>query len=193
MPTKNIFDDEELVNAFAQAVRDEPEAQILIEEKLDELIKHSMTHLEGKAFKCVVDQANEILREQSKGKDRYKEYLYEKNDWLPTVKMFDVIQTRDEALSNIYDVFRKYKPVDKKVRPVKAMLPQEFHVKRQIFGDTLEGMPILPVHPPEFTAGERYTQERKDIINKNHPEGFLWLEERKLLYELMKLQEMAFA
>uniref|UniRef100_A0A0W0FZF5 Uncharacterized protein n=1 Tax=Moniliophthora roreri TaxID=221103 RepID=A0A0W0FZF5_MONRR len=123
MPTKNIFDNEELVNAFAQAARDEPEAQMLIEEKLDELIKRSITHLEGKAFQCVVDQANEILREQSKGKDQYKEYLYEKNDRLPTVRMFDVIQTRDEALSDIYNVFGKYKPVDKKVRPVKATLP----------------------------------------------------------------------
>ncbi|ESK81933.1 gag-pol polyprotein [Moniliophthora roreri MCA 2997] len=73
------------------------------------------------------------------------------------------------------------------------MLPQEFHVKRQIVGNPLEGMPILPVHPPEFTPGERYTQERKDIIDKNHPEGFLWVEERKLLHELIKSQEMAFA
>ncbi|ESK81371.1 hypothetical protein Moror_3730 [Moniliophthora roreri MCA 2997] len=193
MPNKNILENEELVNAFAQAARAEPEAQMLIEEKLEELIKQSMTHLEGKAFQCVVDQANEILREHSKGKDWYKEYLYERNDQLPTVKIFDVVQTRDEVLSDIYDVFRKYKPVDKKVHPVKATLPQEFHVKRQIIGDPLEGMPILPVHLPEFTLGERYTQERKDIIDKNHLEGFLWSEERKLLHELMKLQEMVFA
>jgi hypothetical protein len=54
-------------------------------------------------------------------------------------------------------------------------------------------MPKLPTHPPEFTPGKRYTQERKEIIDKNHPEGFLWPEERKLLHEMMKLQEEGFA
>ena len=88
---------------------------------------------------------------------------------------------------------RKYKPVALKVRPVKAELPEEFRVRRHIFGDPLEGLPDLPTHPPEFTPGVRYTQERKEIIDKNHPEGFLTNEERKLVHHLMKVQEMGFA
>ncbi|EEB88796.1 hypothetical protein MPER_13190 [Moniliophthora perniciosa FA553] len=54
-------------------------------------------------------------------------------------------------------------------------------------------MPILPTNPPEFVETQRYNKERKGIIDKNHPEGFLWPEERKLVHEMMRLQEKAFA
>ncbi|KAJ3738190.1 hypothetical protein EV360DRAFT_77048, partial [Lentinula raphanica] len=88
---------------------------------------------------------------------------------------------------------RKYKPAALKVRPIKAELPEEFRVRRHIFGDPLKELPDLPTHPPEFTLGVRYTQERKWIIDKDHPEGFLTNEERKLVHHLMKVQEMGFA
>ncbi|THU93036.1 hypothetical protein K435DRAFT_575200, partial [Dendrothele bispora CBS 962.96] len=72
---------------------------------------------------------------------------------------------------------RKYKPVGVKVRPVKTQVPPEFHIKRDIKGDPLADMPELPTHPPEFVPGERYTEERKKIIDDNHPGDFLWPEE----------------
>ncbi|KIK53491.1 hypothetical protein GYMLUDRAFT_136911, partial [Collybiopsis luxurians FD-317 M1] len=72
---------------------------------------------------------------------------------------------------------RKYKLVAIKVQPVKAKLPEEFRVKREIMSDPLKGMPELSPNPPEFEAGSYYLQERKEIIDKMHPEGFLWPEE----------------
>ncbi|THU97813.1 hypothetical protein K435DRAFT_592711, partial [Dendrothele bispora CBS 962.96] len=43
---------------------------------------------------------------------------------------------------------QRYKPVGVKVRPVKTQVPPEFHIKRDIKGDPLAGMPELPTHPP---------------------------------------------
>ena len=99
------------------------------------------------------------------------------------------VQTSDEPLQ----AFGKYKPVALKVRPVKADLPEEYRVQRNITGDALADMPELSTHPPEFTPTGRYTQERKEIIDANHAEDFLWEEERKLVHHLMMIQEKAFA
>jgi hypothetical protein len=94
---------------------------------------------------------------------------------------------------DVQEVYGKYKPVAIKVRPLKAELPAEFRITREIKGDPLKDMPVLPTNPPEFIPNERYTLERKEIIDKNHPEGFLWPEERKLMHSMMKQQEMGFA
>lgn len=91
------------------------------------------------------------------------------------------------------EVFGKYKPVAIKARPIKAELPDEYRVIRNIMGDPLADMPELPTNPPEFTPGTRYTEERRAIIDEIHKEDFLWPEERKLLHHLMKVQEMGFA
>ena len=88
---------------------------------------------------------------------------------------------------------KKYKPVDKKVRPILAELPAEFRIERNITGDPLKDLPELSTHPKEFVPTGRYTQERKDFIDKVHPEGFLWEEERLLMHELMMKQNDAFA
>lgn len=88
---------------------------------------------------------------------------------------------------------RKYKCVADKVQLVKASLPEEFRIQREIMGDPLEGMPELPTHPPEFQPAGWYMQERKEIIDQNHDEGFLWKEEMKLLHHLMTVQEQGFA
>lgn len=101
--------------------------------------------------------------------------------------------TSPSEFEEVKSVFGKYKPVALKVRPVKATLPEEFRVERNIYGDPLEGMPELATHPPEFEPEGRYTEERKAIIDKNHPEGFLWPEERKLMHYLLRKQEKAFA
>lgn len=87
---------------------------------------------------------------------------------------------------------KKYKPVDKKTRPVFALGPEEFRIVREIKGDPLEGMPILSEKPPEFEPIGRYTQERKDWFDGEHKE--FWLpEERKLMHHFMSLQNAAFA
>ena len=88
---------------------------------------------------------------------------------------------------------RKYKPVALKIRPVKTDLPEEFRVKRHIIGDPLADLPTLPTHPPEFTPKGRYTEERKEIIDKNHDEDFLTEEEMKLVHWLMSEHNEAFS
>ena len=70
----------------------------------------------------------------------------------------------------------KYKRVDKKVRPVPTTLPEEYRTVRHIPEDPLLSLPPLLTHPPEFTPGERLTQERLNDLKPN-PDNFLWLEE----------------
>ena len=53
----------------------------------------------------------------------------------------------------------KYKPVDKKVKPVVQELPAEFRIRREIKGDPLAEMPMLSPKPPDFEPPGRYTQE----------------------------------
>ena len=101
------------------------------------------------------------------------------------------VTTDDEE--EVVNVYGKYKPVDVKVKPVKTTLPSECRITRNITGDPLKDMPELPTNPPEFTPGERYGWEQKEIIDNNHPGDFLWPEERKLLHEFMKRQELGFA
>lgn len=88
---------------------------------------------------------------------------------------------------------RKYKPVAQKVRPVLAELPDKFRIVRNIVGDPLADLPTLSPNPPPFVPTGRYTSERRDIIEKVHPEGFLWPEERKLMHHFMCVQNMGFA
>ena len=87
---------------------------------------------------------------------------------------------------------KKYKKVANRVSPIKATLPEEFRIVRRQHPDPLSDIPVLPTHPPDFTPGLRYTQDRKDAHNAN-PTGFLWPEEEKLVHYLIKAQENAFA
>ena len=90
---------------------------------------------------------------------------------------------------------KKYKPVDKKVRPVLTTLPSEFRIERNITGDPLKDMPTLNPRPPPFQPGERYTAERKEIIDKAHEGNALklWPEEKALMHDLMLKHERVFA
>jgi hypothetical protein len=76
---------------------------------------------------------------------------------------------------------------------VLAELPDKFRITRNIVGDPLADMPTLSPNPPPFQPTGRYTTERRDIIDKVHPEGFLWMEERKLMHHFMSIQNMGFA
>ena len=87
---------------------------------------------------------------------------------------------------------KKYKPVALKVRPVIGELPDKFRIIRNITGDPLANLPILDPNPPDFKPCGRYTQERKEIFDKNNA-GFLLDEERKLLHHFMMLHQDAFA
>jgi len=87
----------------------------------------------------------------------------------------------------------KYKPVALKTRPVVQELPAEFRIKREIIGDPLAEMPKLSPNPPDFVPTGRYTEKRKDRIDKAHGGDFLLPEERKLMHHLMMEQDLGFA
>ena len=72
-------------------------------------------------------------------------------------------------------------------------LPERFRIVRNIVGDPLEHLPILPTKPSNFEPCGRYTVERMQIIEKAHPKGFLLPEERKLMHSFMMLQQDGFA
>jgi hypothetical protein len=76
---------------------------------------------------------------------------------------------------------KKYKPVALKVKPVKATLPSEFRIEREIRGDPLKNMPELPTNPKPWVPNQTYTAEKMEVINENHAEGFLWPAEMTLL------------
>lgn len=98
-------------------------------------------------------------------------------------------ETTNEGARSVY----KYKPVALKTRPVIQELPPEFRIKREIIGDPLAEMPKLSTKPPDFVPTGRYTEERRDKIDKIHGEDFLLPEERKLMHHFMMEQELGFA
>jgi hypothetical protein len=90
-------------------------------------------------------------------------------------------------------VTKKYKPVAKKIRPVYTDVPQKFRIIRDIKGNPLATLPPLSPHPPPFVPYGRYTAERRDVIDKCHPPGFLLPEERNLMHHFMTLHQDGFA
>ena len=88
---------------------------------------------------------------------------------------------------------KKYKPVAQKVRPVITAVPPQFQINRKINGDPLAEMSPLNPNPPKFAPTGRYTQERKDAIDKIHSDRFLWDSERDLLHHFMSIQNQGFA
>ena len=100
----------------------------------------------------------------------------------------DVHQTKIKGVQTK----KKYKPVAQKVRSVVAGTPENFYIKRQIIGDPLADMPELNPNPPPFTPTGRYTQERMEQLDKEHP-GFLTPTERRLMHDFMCKQNAGFA
>ena len=88
---------------------------------------------------------------------------------------------------------KKYKPVVLKVKPIMGTLPEQFRIKRKITGDPLADMPELKPKPLDFEPKGRYTEERKEAMDKVHNGDFLWPEERKLVHHLISEQNEAFA
>ena len=88
---------------------------------------------------------------------------------------------------------KKYKPVAKKIRPTYTDLPEKFRIVRNIAGNPLATLPVLPTNPTSFVTTGRYTEERKAIIDKAHPDDFLWPAERDLMHQFMCIHQDGFA
>ena len=88
---------------------------------------------------------------------------------------------------------KKYKPVARKVQPILGTLPSRFRIERNIIGDPLAGLPVLPTHPPPFAPCGRYTKERRAKMDDLHPQGFLWPAERDLMHHFVSIQNKGFA
>ena len=84
-----------------------------------------------------------------------------------------------------------YKRVDRKVKPVPAVFPEEAKVTRKFPGNPLDSLAPLPMHPPEFVPNGRLTMERLEEMELDK-EGFLWPEEKKLFTHILKLNQNYF-
>ena len=104
-------------------------------------------------------------------------------------RLFRSTNMMEKDVQEVY----KYKPVDKKVKPVIQELPAEFRIVREIKGDLLKDMPELSPNPPEFEPTGQYTQEIKEQFDKVHKGDFLLSEERKLMHHFMMEQSHSFA
>lgn len=100
---------------------------------------------------------------------------------------------KGQTSNNSAEVLTAYKRVDKKIKPVPAVFPEDARVERCIPEDPLLSLPVLPRHPPQFTPSEggRLTQERLDEMKIN-ADGFLWPEEEKLFTHLLKIHQNHF-
>ena len=85
-----------------------------------------------------------------------------------------------------------YKPVMKKVCSVVAQVDEEFRITQTLPNDPLLGLLSLPMHPPDFIPGERFTQEHTDALDLD-PTNWLWPEEVKLCRWIVRAHEKAFA
>ncbi|KAF8577136.1 hypothetical protein K439DRAFT_1300631, partial [Ramaria rubella] len=80
----------------------------------------------------------------------------------------------------------KYKSVERKVRPVPTMLPEELHVKHKFPEDPLLSLIQLTTQPgPIQDFGERLTRERWEEL-KIGEGGFLTENEVKLAFRVLK-------
>lgn len=131
----------------------------------------------------------------SKNQGKYLQKHFEvnkmtKNSKIPSKSwVFSVSQPKIQEIDNY--VGGAYKRVDKKVKPVPGIFPEDARVIRKFPEDPLKTLPPLPTNPPEFVPGERLTLERLKMMNIN--DGFLWPEEEKLFEYIFKLNEHTLA
>ena len=84
-----------------------------------------------------------------------------------------------------------YKPVARKVRTVPEAISEEFHITRRLPDFPLAGLPDLPVHPPIFVPGTRFTLERSIALDLD-PAKWLWPDELNLVRWLVLAHETTF-
>jgi len=100
---------------------------------------------------------------------------------------------RDPVLREVEEKYvMKYKTVDKKVRPVPMMIPEEMKVKRTFPSDPLANLPALPRRPPGFVPTKKVTVERMAKLEVDMDTG-LTDEERRLLKHVITLNERSIA
>jgi hypothetical protein len=85
-----------------------------------------------------------------------------------------------------------YKKVARKVHPIPASLPEDFHCVHHIPKDPLLSLLPLPRLPPDFTPGIHLMQEQLEALQLD-THNFLHLEELKLLQHVLKLNEAGLA
>ncbi|KAG2063293.1 hypothetical protein BDR04DRAFT_1038387, partial [Suillus decipiens] len=102
--------------------------------------------------------------------------------------------TPDDNLNHVGDAdsFTMYKRVDKKVRPVPGVFPQEAQVVRQIPSDPLATLIPLSPNPPEVVSTKKLTADRLESLKINST-GFLQPEEEKLFRHILWLHQDALA
>ena len=109
----------------------------------------------------------------------------------------DTLSIASQDLLPFVDLFlsqkKKYKPVAKRTRPVIAELPDKFRIVRKINGDPLADLLLLNPNPPPFQPTERYSIERRDRLDKNHPGEFLTPQEYAFMHDFMLKHETGFA
>ncbi|KIM19591.1 hypothetical protein M408DRAFT_49244, partial [Serendipita vermifera MAFF 305830] len=57
-----------------------------------------------------------------------------------------------------------YKPVDRKVKPVPGVMPEEARTIMRFPSNPLEGYENPPLNPPPFEDGTRVTRKRLDSL-----------------------------
>lgn len=80
-----------------------------------------------------------------------------------------------------------------KVHPIVAGMDKRFRIVREIKGEPLGTLPMLPTTPPKFKPTGRYTQERKDAFDKVHDGDFLERSECDLLHHFVSIHNDGFA
>lgn len=170
LPEEHSFRREELQAAFIQAAYADPSGLSGEDVAAREVFQQHLRNLQaGKIQKISRDQLNQTVTEGSAQDKKAK------------------------AKAQGVSTGTKYKRVADKVRPILGHLDERFRIVRNITGDPLQDLPTLPTNPGEFEPTGRYTLERKNDMDKMHPEGFLWPEERKLLHQFMMLHNEGFA
>jgi len=100
--------------------------------------------------------------------------------------------TIDVSVLNVEAGTYAYKNVANRTKPVATTLPEEFRTKCKIPINPLLDLPELPTKSPPFTPGERYTQDRKDVMKINK-DGFLTQDEEDLVHWIIHEYEHVFA
>lgn len=85
-----------------------------------------------------------------------------------------------------------YKRVDRKVKPVPGVFPEDARVIRNIPKDPLLSLPPLTKCPPKFVPTTKLTAERLAEMKIN-ADNFLWPEEEKLFAHIFTLNEKSLA
>jgi hypothetical protein len=112
---------------------------------------------------------------------------------VPTLHSTPTVNPSPSGDCHPYIGKKKYKLVAKKVKPISATLLEEFRIVRNIQGDPLADLPILSPFPIEFSPTGHYDQASFNIIEKDHPHGFLTAKEQRFMHHFMMIHQDGFA